>query len=124
MEKFLTLGEYKGLGYEELVDRIALDYSETRNTIEEYALLVAMYNDDVYEGYGYLLLQDRKTSKYFEVHSSHCSCYFLEGQFTLEPLELRYVRSKHYNAYGHEERIRQFIFSELRKAKIDTIINN
>jgi hypothetical protein len=124
MKKFLALDNYNGLNYDELVKQLASDYALPRANVEKYEILVASYSSESYEGYGYLFLQEKSTGNFFEVHSSHCSCFFLENQFEPEAVELKYILSKHYNANGNEDVIREFLCSELRKSKIENFLSN
>ena len=47
-------------------------------------LLLASYDNGGYDGSAWVLYQDQKENKLFEVNGSHCSCHGLEGQWEPE----------------------------------------
>lgn len=68
-------------GFTDLEDVIR-EFQITSADVKGYKVVVAIYNHEGYEGDAYLLL--KKGAAYYEVHGSHCSCYGLEDQFSLE----------------------------------------
>jgi len=73
----------------DIEERFRLDpgYLKKNDLITIYA----QYNYEDYSGGAFLLFWHKKSNRIFEVNGSHCSCYGLEGQFTLEPTKLRSV---------------------------------
>ena len=96
MLKDVYLGDWGGL--EDLLRNFQIGKDEVKG----YKVIVAYYSYEDYSGSAFVLL--KKGRKYYEVHGSHCSCYGLEGQWSLEesaPLALKYriEQGHHYGAF-------------------------
>lgn len=81
-------------------------------TLKDYFVLIA------YESVGswgcdsssFFLLKDNKDN-YFEIHGGHCSCYGFEGQFQLEPTDLKslefFAKNKEFYGGGYDDNIKE-----------------
>ena len=75
------LGDWKDSGLEGLCG----DFGINPDELKGLEVVVAGYFYGSYEGSSYVLLRS-KSGDLFEVHSSHCSCYGLEGSWKLESI--------------------------------------
>lgn len=79
------------------------DFNADASVLEGYNVVVAIYEYGHYDGTAFVLLE--KDGNYFEVNGSHCSCYGLEGQWSLEEsaelaLKHRYEKGDGYGCFG------------------------
>lgn len=61
-------------------------FSIERSELDDLKIIYAAYNYESYEGYATVLAL--KGNKLFEVSAGHCSCYGLEGTWSLEETSL------------------------------------
>ena len=59
------------------------DFGEDLDVLEGYRVIVATYDTGDYSGDAFVLLV-KDDGTYYEVNGSHCSCYGLENQWSLE----------------------------------------
>ncbi len=90
----LLLGDYTEC--DDIVARLADEYSEKPEAIAAFEILAAGYWPGSYCGMGWVLLRDRTTGALYEVDASHCSCYGLEGQWTTGETTKAYLLSEHF----------------------------
>ncbi len=99
------LNDWKNSNQDEIFDRFVVGKDE-RNV----SILFATYNYENWLGDAFLIVE--KDGKLFEVHAEHCSCYGLEGQFTLEETNIKAI--EHYinngNLFtGYKDELIEFI---------------
>ena len=73
------------------------------SVLEGYDVIYAIYEQDEYDGDAFVLLQKRGDGEYYEVNSSHCSCYGLEWdmEHTSEAaLKVRYEDGRSWGAFN------------------------
>ena len=85
----LLIGDYHGMTVEDVIKDVADEYEVSESEVSQYNILVAFSEVGGYEGYGYFVLE--KDGDLYENHSSHCSCYGMEGQWGPEPTNLTYL---------------------------------
>lgn len=96
MENLLSLGDYEGMTYNDIVIDIVGNYEVEQSIVDSYKIVVASTEYASYEGSSYFLLIHRSTGKLYEVHGGHCSCYGFEGQFQPEETTVEYIFSNMY----------------------------
>lgn len=116
--KTLALGIFDGLlTQKQIREKIVAEFEADEKEVAKYEYLVAYVDYGSYEGSGWILMRDKETGLLFENHSSHCSCYGNEGQFSPEPCTIEYLKSDKFSmySYGDEERaVREY----LKKLKV------
>lgn len=90
-------------------DDVLRQFNITSSDVGKYKVVVAIYNHEGYEGDAYLLL--KKGASYAEVHGSHCSCFGLEEQFSLEPITKEAIKhiQKEGRLYGARQMAAPYI---------------
>lgn len=100
------------------------EWEADKTEVSKYFILIGYESVGDYgcDSSAFYLLRNKKTKKLFTVYGSHCSCYGFEGQFNLEPVELKYLKSDKFSFYtgGYDNKsdentklVKQFI-SKLR----------
>ena len=106
---------YQGLfdSFESLVSQFGIPEDEASQLRRNAEMIFAIYEEEDYEGSAYVLYKEG--NKYFEVYSSHNSCYGLEDQWSPEETSLDILKrlideNKHQfsNAYYSSEGKRKF----------------
>lgn len=77
------------------VDGVAKEFDED---LSDFLIIIAVYNQEAYEGDAYVLARRISDGALVEVEASHCSCYGLErtwitGVVTLDYLKMRVDRA-------------------------------
>ena len=96
--------------------------------LEDYEIVFASYIDCCYSGNAYILLY--KDRVFYEVNANHCSCYGLEGQFSLEETTAESVRfrinngelGKHYCCDEKEQAFADILLAELAYYELEISI--
>lgn len=89
--KLLTLADFTGMSEKDIRKKIVDDYEITDGELDKYKLLIVHKEEDSYEGYSHLLLQDKESGKLYANYASHCSCYGYEGQFKPEETTVEFL---------------------------------
>lgn len=78
---------------------VARDFGIDVKELKSVEILYADYSYEDYSGSAFVLF--RKGKKYYEVHGSHCSCYGLEEQWSPEETDIKALKHRVENGYGH-----------------------
>lgn len=99
MEKFLALGDAEFKNEADARNWALGEWEAKPEQLTDKLILVVGAQYDSYEGAGFFLLRDTKTSQLYEVHGGHSSCYGFEGQFTPEATTIEYLLSDKFSFY-------------------------
>lgn len=90
---------------------VITEFRIKKEDLKGYKILFAQYNYIMYEGEAFVLLA--KKGKIYEVNGSHCSCYGLEGQWSVEEANRKElwgrVNRKTYLAPHWNENFKKFL---------------
>jgi hypothetical protein len=104
--RVLALGIFAGLTTQQQIQKkIMNEFQASEEDVKKYHYMIVYTDYGSYEGTGWMLMKEKQSGKLFDNHSSHCSCFGNEGQFTPEPTNLPYLKSKQFNpsTYGGED---------------------
>lgn len=108
-KKQLLVGDVSGMTDAEVRSHIIKEFSIDESQLEPYEVVMASQNEDTYDGSFYILLKYKEYGEFYEVHGSHCSCYYYEGQFEPELAPAEYLLSQHNRYCRNTESVEAFL---------------
>lgn len=91
--KRLTLGDFEGHSYNDLVECICKDYEVDPHRVRCFDILIAYTGGDCSDEKSWFLLRKRTSGILYENDSFHCSYYGFEGQWKPVVSSLAYLQS-------------------------------
>lgn len=98
IKKPLFLADFALATPETIRKSLATTFQIEEESLSQFQVLVAYCSEGFwgFDSSAWVLLQNRETGEYFEVHGSHCSCYGFEDQWRPEATTLEYLQSENF----------------------------